>query len=635
MACNKKTLLLISAYADGEATPEESAKAIEHLEHCSECRKLVGEWQRERQLFEWTFARELPEEFCIEPSGQSAQEERQMTSIESAPERRGWGRWRWSWARAGLLATVASIAFVIYYFATLPPMFEKSLATGNETRAVRMDGGIRLELGPGSRISRIDNRSIRLEQGQVMASVRHGTGFRVLTNRIEVVDQGTRFDVTTGPKADCVVVKEGSVVVYKGKTTHEVKAGQFLLAQENGEPSVAALNPVKPESEEDYKGVTISHQSSISLPQGGDGFDWNEGLKRLASRFPDVVVVGMNSNEFETGGKAYRIQYSTTAVLRRRLNEHRREIAFALAGGSVGSGYWEIPVAVVQADGITSPVKLPGDAYLASLVCNDGKIVWRLSGARGHDVDFPLAFESPNFVGAGGSSSGQYGSTEWGTDQSNQQFKLWLSDWPGKLKPMLQLGFAGVPVSERAKDQLSMMVEVNRQTSGINGFVPKRGNSNLLYLDTERKHRIMTVFNTDIGKQLLRMRKRASLSSGGSLLIGALITDVPLEEPSSTAGVYLLWWVLPDPSKAPHWEITTPDMERKIVLSSKQSKTTNERSASHTWGASLEGVNNLSISAGYMGEDKNSFLFRFTIDDYIPDRAKPDWGEGFIWVKRP
>jgi hypothetical protein len=234
MACDQEILTLVSCYADGEAAPDEETQARAHLDGCAECRKLVSDWGEARQLAEWAYTFELKECLPLE------RQEQQMTAAVAAKRQRSHsgigGRWRsvWAWTLLGVIL----LAVAAYRFAAVPPMLGSSLAAAGEAQNARMQGGIRLKLGPESKISRIGDRSIRLERGWVTASVRHGTGLRVLTPRLEVTDQGTLFQVRRGAKLDYVLVQQGSVVVTKGSFRRKVNAGQILLASDTGKPTM-------------------------------------------------------------------------------------------------------------------------------------------------------------------------------------------------------------------------------------------------------------------------------------------------------------------------------------------------------------------------------------------------------------
>ena len=235
MACDRDTVLLISCYADGEATHEEASRAKTHLEDCRECRRLVENWSKERTMLEWTYATELPREAEID----WRQELARRGESQSPSRRYGWTRMlapcrplRLVWT--GALAAAVIVGFLIHHFTAQPPMLEVGarIVTSSESESARMDGGIELRIGPNSKVTRIDDRSIRLKKGWVNASVRHGSGLRVLTRRIRVLDVGTVFRVGTGPKLDYVIVREGSVSVAAENASRRVEAGQMLVAQD-------------------------------------------------------------------------------------------------------------------------------------------------------------------------------------------------------------------------------------------------------------------------------------------------------------------------------------------------------------------------------------------------------------------
>jgi len=99
-----------------------------------------------------------------------------------------------------------------------------------QAQTVLVAKGIRLEVAPDSEISRLGDKAIRLVQGTVSAQVIHGRGFRILTRKLEIVDEGTRFEVHSDSRTDSVTVTEGRVRVRMGKDEYHVGAGETLTS---------------------------------------------------------------------------------------------------------------------------------------------------------------------------------------------------------------------------------------------------------------------------------------------------------------------------------------------------------------------------------------------------------------------
>lgn len=638
MACDRKTLLLLSCYADGEATADEAARAAEHLKSCSDCRKLIEEWQGQRQLLEWACTFELPEEIRLE--------ERQVEVAQRVLHRSVWPRLRWNWRLAGGLAALAVTGLVGHWFATLPPILAVggTVSAGSIEQVVRVQNGVRLNVGPNSKIVRVDDRTIRLEKGSVEASVRHGTRFRVVTPRVRVVDQGTRFWVGTGPEIDCVTVQEGVVSVEKGSVRREVKAGQVLIARGTEAPSV--VSPLAPKEDTEDQGRPLGEWSGQFDPTSGQSLDWREGLRKLAGRFPDARVDGGYTGGSGAGHdrtRRYRFGLNQAPGLRKALRAHIQEIAQALAGGPV-EDEWEMQVGYVLVDGIVGPPELPGGVYYIRLVSGDGRLVWRLSGADGSDADFPVVLADRDSLTAGsGISGGSNDQLQYAIrtkDSTMPRVTVMLGDWPGKVKPALSVQLRTVSVSDALQNDQSLIDDVAAQTAGVYGLDLKDVTPDVLYLDSSREHRLLLMWNRDEGEQIERVLSHSKRGRGESILMGVVASDVPWIEPDVPAGVYLLWCVLPARSKTPRWEISTPGKGNRTVLCGEPQGIPRKGQpgydpyapmipgSNHTWG--LDGDIGLTYSSGLVGK---SFRFGFVVTHGYGQGSK--WGEGWILVEKP
>lgn len=95
-----------------------------------------------------------------------------------------------------------------------------------QAQTILVAKGIRLEVAPDSEISRLGDKAIRLVQGTISAQVTHGRGF----SKLEIVDEGTRFEVHSDSRTDSVTVTEGRVRVRMGKDEYHVGAGETLTS---------------------------------------------------------------------------------------------------------------------------------------------------------------------------------------------------------------------------------------------------------------------------------------------------------------------------------------------------------------------------------------------------------------------
>lgn len=234
MTCDQTTLELLSRYVDGEASPQQIARAEAHLDACPECRELVKEWRRGLEMLDWAYLRSVPENVA----------ETAFEAPTPAPDREP--RW-WSFALPNMRVLIAAAVLVfialagsfIYRTVISIPMLGRSLATAQRSQTVLVAKGIRLEIEPNSEVSRIGDKVIRLVQGTINAEVIHGRGFRIQTRRLEIIDEGTRFEVHSDPKSDRVTVKEGSVLVREGKDEFHVGAGESLTSTEIASQHIA------------------------------------------------------------------------------------------------------------------------------------------------------------------------------------------------------------------------------------------------------------------------------------------------------------------------------------------------------------------------------------------------------------
>lgn len=617
MACDRDTQILISCYADGESSAEESAYAKIHLQSCSECRNLVEKWQSQRQLLEWAYTSGLSEEKPLNLPSQHPEDRPVIAGV----------RWpgllsRRVWAVAAAVVACA----IVCHLATKDRTLGRSLATNAIGKSVRVSTGISLKLGPYTRIKRIDNRSIAIDGGWVEADVRHGTGFRVVAKRVEVIDRGTRFSVTTGSKADIVAVQEGSVVVLRRQSRRQVNVGQVLIAKDAGEPSIGAF-PTMPSSPEDA-GLPLSHRSSFR-PEDSDSLDWTDSMMRLSKRFPNARH---NEQRFihtqDWHGLSIRIGASDAPGLRSALREHFAEISQLLAGAPMANR-WEIPVGFVLVDGIDAPHQLPADIYYIRLVAGDGRLVWRLTGSSGNHADFPVGLEGPDPNNRG---IGNLDRIEFQCDRDRfQKQTMRLNYWPGEIKPVLRFVLRGSPTVVVFPADRALYSELVTSTADVVGFKPRTGKPTVLYLDQEREHRIMLVWNDDGGAEMLRVVHSAK---GGSALLAAVATDVPWQNPVATESVNLLWWVLPGAGEHPHLEMTAHDWRYRRILPGPPTENSDSSGFNGTWGlGTLPDGRDIFVDFAAMPAGKSSFPFRFMVRRGQSEHAA--WGEGWISIRKP
>lgn len=627
MACDQKTLLLISCYADGEAVGDDATRASAHLETCAECRKLVEEWQGSQDLLQWACAFELPDEVVLEA--------KRTESAHGVVQRRARPQLRWNWRWAAGLATVAIIAAAGYWFVTLPPLMavgEKVAPAAGQT--VRIGSSIRLEIGPGSEVVRLDDRTVRLDKGWVSAKVTHGTGFTVLTKRLAVRDRGTRFWVGTKPGLDTVVVDEGLVDVEIAGIHHKVRAGDLLMSPNYGRTYVARFFAAGADEEEPE--VPSPKRTTEFVPATANSLDMEEGIRELAKQFP---VVG-HSGGYVGGGESdsnnrYWFSITTCRGLRAGLRRHFHEIARSLAGGPV-EGEWQVPVACALVDGIESAPSLPGGVYYIRLVAQHGRVVWRVTDAAGHEADFPLGCGVPG-SGGGGAMHGSGGSICY-RDASSRQVTIHAIDWPGDLKPSLTLKLGSTPLSEVRRRDQPLLREMRDLVSGISGF--DRFTSDPCYLDPQRRHRLIVEWNDDAGNELCRLWERAKQGRSGSVILGAVATDSSFVEPRLTARVCLLRFVLLAPDRMPHFELVSDSSSSGARRVLQRGNLVNPHEGSGYSPQSPRGCGSMTLRYGLVRTEADSFVFRFWMTGR-PDNfeeaqeANVIWAQGLVRIKKP
>lgn len=225
MACDHKTLKLLSIYVDGEASAAESARAEAHLQTCRECQSVLREWRRGLEMLNWAYRRSLPDDVA-EPVFEPP--------VGALPRPRG----RWTlvlpnlripaFAAASLL--IALMGYLAYRQIVSVPTLGRALATSRQAQTVLVAAGIRVKLEPETEVARLGDRAIRLAYGTINAKVTSEPGFTIRTRKLEIVDEGTVFQVHSDPKVESVTVKEGKVLVREGKDVYHLSPGDTLTS---------------------------------------------------------------------------------------------------------------------------------------------------------------------------------------------------------------------------------------------------------------------------------------------------------------------------------------------------------------------------------------------------------------------
>jgi len=642
-------LLLISSYADGEATPEEAERAAEHLERCTGCHKMVEQWQGHQQLFTWAYTREITDGCAVDALIRQAGKEQSMTE-EPMPRKAAQERktiiilpHRWKWVAA--LAAVLFIAFTAYAVITHSWIkVGQQVVTAMQPRETRMAINVGLTIGPHSIIRRTGPHTLRVEQGWVATDVRNGAGVTIETPRLRATDRGTKFHVGTGAKADYVTVEKGAVEVKIGVARRTVNAGQALFANADGTYTELTAPTEKPDK--DKRAPLRANLTDV--PTTIEARQWEEGIARLAISFPNLHLDGGRGTSCSRDNKVdYIIGFEdiTKADYRQALRAHFPQLAHLLAGGTGDTGTWDIPVGVMQLAGITSPSGLADDVYYLRLAPAKGNIlVWRFSGSRGTDVDVPVTFNKawPHLFPSSGMLQQAGSETIEHPGGKNEYIgKYLLVDWPVTQKPYLEFRVNGPQELALWQEERVMLAEVARQCAGVPELSLRYPNDQYYYLDADRKHRLMIAWNQDAGRQLAQVSDRAKTERGAAVILAVINTELPLADPPAPAGIYLLRLVLLA-GKSPFLEMSTPGNQRmptwgapsRILLAGKP----DDNGGGHSFSNALNmprRYGRVEVECRLGSVYNGAFPFTFKVFDRSKG-AWPGkmWTEGWIRIKK-
>ncbi|MHB9107143.1 MAG: zf-HC2 domain-containing protein [Armatimonadota bacterium] len=666
MTCDREMLLLISAYADREATPEEAERAAEHLASCTGCRKMVEQWQGHQQLFTWAYTREITDGCSADELIRQAGKEQPMTE-QTAPrivmqERtmKHISPRRWAWAAA--LAAGLLIALLAYQIITSTMFLNigQDIVTAASPKETRVTLDVDLTIGPNSTVRRIDARTIRVEKGWVAATVRGNSGITVATPRMTVTDRGTKFHAGTGAKADYVTVEEGAVDAVVDGTMHQVRAGEALLARNSGalQPlMVTAENPEQPEGNS-----LLNIAQSTFMPRREEELDWYEGLRRLAARFPNIhLASGLNTGMTDCGNDTdFVTKIWDVTSFRKELRAALPQIARTLAGGQQAAKSWEVPVTVMQLIGITSPPGLADDVYLVCLVPRDEGISWRFTGSQGNELFFPVHFEVPQSevrIDNNKVLQAVYScSTVHPGNVRDHVEKFLLMHWPGDAKPLLEFRVQGPQQLGIWQKERTMLAETARQCTDISGLSLKFPHSDLYYLDPQRKAWVLLGWNDNAGEQLCRISDQKKQGHGGSVILGVMVTNQPLVRPATDAGTYLVRMVQPASEKTPHIELSSLDGKPVLAWGDSSCPLTTEAPEKHHQSSSGVSTDTppeygtVDLRCSVMAARDNGYPLQFQVigrpDDKTTRPIKKGnstswriptktWAEGWIRIKKP
>lgn len=650
MACNQETLILLSRYANDEATPEEQARASAHLQGCAGCRDLVEDWRGQRQLFVWANTLKLPE---LSPTTlrEVAERENPMSVPQRTSRRITWPRFRIN--RAFASASMAAVVTVglVYIYAARNSLTTPRLAAGatifHTAQTVRVYNGATLEVASNTRLTRLGENRVRLDAGWLRARVRRGGGLRISTSRLDVRDIGTVFQMNAGAAQDSVLVEEGEVSAVCSGKAYSVGGEHILLASAKGDVELARFPRYNPA--EDDPGTPLVNNTQAFTPETADGLDWDEGLARLAARFPDARTCGTSGGNIRwplpNDDKGVRFYNALAQGVRKGLRAHMAEIAAVQAGALAGPEGWSFPVAYLVVDNVSEPAGLPADAYQVDMLSTGGRLFWRFRGSRGADVETPLRFEGPSAfrVGCDGSStSSSLTSRHFLFENERGAFTsaIQLSDWPGKFKPTISLELLPTPNQDGAGR--GMLKEAIRQTADVPNLDIHGNDPTVLCLDAQRSRRMLLAHNKLAGRQMDALVSGGKTIRAGSVLMGVLMTDAAWAMPSLPAGTYLLWWTVTRPGAAPQWAVSPPGTKQMVYLTPDKVKISNtEGGLRSDWSIwfqpSREGraIPDVTVQTRVCSERSDGFPFEYHASWNRRKATDRDLGTGRFILRRP
>ena len=245
----------LSAYVDGELSPEKSAEVFLHLRHCPSCQKEV----KVLEFWEKAFQTAL----CPHPFGERLKE-RILTSLRRR-ERNSFSSFslftRVSVAVAALLvvgffllfpstSSVSPLREEVSVVASLPsfsplkvePPSRGGLRLGSQVENPTQKGallnwhdGSWLVLGPGAKVKLSGKSQVKLLQGSVFFHIlQKGRLFSVKVGSARVEVLGTRFLVRAEPELLWVELYQGKVAVRHGEKRILLTQGQGLWLKYGG-----------------------------------------------------------------------------------------------------------------------------------------------------------------------------------------------------------------------------------------------------------------------------------------------------------------------------------------------------------------------------------------------------------------
>ncbi len=534
MSCSRRWQTLVSAYADGELDPSQTAQVQTHLTQCPSCRNMLDQWNCDKNIFSWAYTQQIVEgdmdtkQIPSAPSAEShsAGQPRRLRSAKL----RGIA----AFALAAIVISVLVIPRVMWLLMPTISDVGTTITTGSKSSKLRMGWDVTLQIGPNTRLIRTGERAFKLTQGWVEAVV-SGRPIAMSTNRMSITDMGTKFEVGTNSKFDYAKVSRGWVWVGT-KNGRKVKLGENDLLLTDGENNtasghlnIAPRNQAQPSS---VKPEDVSETTDVLM---------HRCIEQMKKRYPNLVLGGSGSTLSNTSaGRGTVFGLLTAAGYEPQIESHYIDILRALSGGCDAETSWRIPTALLMVSEL-GRIGSGVQPALVELVMDHGKLSWQLSGSNGQRITVSAnTAVLPKEINSNTSRDTADVSVKWilsaaelgsSSDVKNNRHQVVESfsipAWPTNLRPYLSVTLGSVPLTELYPREIEVGRMINNKIAA-NNSVKIDDPTSLTYFNGSHSEYMGLYWN--------KLLNDNPLSDGA--ILGVFHCTQPLISPRLTAGTY-------------------------------------------------------------------------------------------------